>query len=94
MISAAYVPGVVAAMRVAARNPLPADLNEKQSLIFDLGFDSLAMTRLGLALEEQFGQAVLLDGWISSESDPAALTVGSLCEFLRARIEGDERSVA
>ena len=91
---AADVSRVNAALRAAARNELPAELSEGASLVFDLGFDSLAMTRLGLALEEQFGYAILLDAWISSESDPAALTIGSLCEFLSTRIDTDERSVA
>jgi acyl carrier protein len=90
----AYLPGVTAALRAASRIPLPEQLRGQESLVFDLGFDSLAITRLGLALEEQFGCAILLDGWISSESDPQALTVASLCGFLASRLETDERSVA
>ncbi len=94
MTESAYFARVATALRTSSRNPLPDELRAEQSLVFDLGFDSLAMTRLGLALEEQFGVAILLDGWISSESDPQALTIGSLCAFLAARIKDDERSVA
>jgi acyl carrier protein len=81
---------VRAAIRGAARGPLPANLDESHSFVFDLGFDSLGMLRLGVMLEEQLGRPILLDGWLSSEPDPAALTIRSLCEFLRSRLEADE----
>ncbi len=85
-----YLPQVAKAIRDAASNALPAELTVNQSFVFDLGFDSLAMARLGLALEEQLGCPILLDPWLSSQSDPSELTVGSLCEFVKSRIESHE----
>jgi acyl carrier protein len=82
------------AIRKAAPYQLPPELAESHSFVLDLGFDSLAMARLGLTLEEQFGFALLLDPWLSSQSDPAALTVGSLRAFVEARIHADERAAS
>ena len=84
------LPRVTAAIRNAAPYALPSDLTEGLSFVFDLGFDSLAMARLGLTLEEQFGFPVLLDSWLSSHADPSLLTVGSLCVFVESRMR-DER---
>jgi acyl carrier protein len=89
-----YLPGVSAAIRAAARGPIPSHLNEAQSFVLDLGFDSMAMARLGLTLEEQFDCPILLDGWLSSQSDPAALTIGSLCVFVGSRLGNDEPAAA
>jgi acyl carrier protein len=85
-----YLPLVTKAIRDAASASLPAELTTGQSFVFDLGFDSLAMARLGLALEEQLGCPILLDPWLSSQSDPSALTIGSLCEFVQSRLEAHE----
>ena len=85
-----YFPQVSRAIRNASSSALPPELTETQSFVFDLGFDSLAMARLALALEEELGFAIVLDPWLSSESDPSALTVRSLCEFVRLRMELDE----
>jgi acyl carrier protein len=91
MTAASLLGPVTAAIRAAAGGPLPAELGEGQSLVLDLGFDSLAMARLGLALEDQFGRSILLDGWLSSESEPTMLTVGSLCAFLGSRLSSPPR---
>lgn len=88
------LPRVVRAVRDAAAVPLPDELKEGDSFVLDLGFDSLAMARLGLALEEQFGFPILLDSWLSSQSDPSALTVGSLRAFVVTRLEGHEGAIA
>jgi acyl carrier protein len=84
-----YFPQVNRAIRKAASSALPPEITESQSFVFELGFDSLAMARLALALEEELGFAIVLDPWMSSESDPSALTVGSLCEFVRSRMDSD-----
>jgi acyl carrier protein len=89
-----YLSGVNAAVRAAARGPLPLVLEEAHSFVFDLGFDSLSMVRLSLTLEEQFGYAILLDPWLSSQSDPAELTIRSLCDFLRSRLPADARAAS
>jgi acyl carrier protein len=78
--------GVVAAVRATAKGTLPADIEPNQSFLLDLGFDSMSIAVLGLALEDQFHQAVLLDGWIAQHSEPAELTVGSLCDYLRSAL--------
>jgi acyl carrier protein len=85
------LPRVTVAIRNAAPFALPSVLTEAQSFLFDLGFDSLAMARLGLTLEEEFGFPVLLDSWLSSQPDPSLLTVGSLCVFVESRLNVDER---
>ena len=81
-----YFPYITRAIRNAALGDLPNELSEEHSLVFDLGFDSLAIARLGLTLEQQLGSPILLDSWLSSHSDPAALTVGSLCAFVGSRV--------
>jgi acyl carrier protein len=91
MTAASLLGPVTAAIRAAASGPLPAELGEAQSLVLDLGFDSLAMARLGLALEDQFGRSILLDGWLSLEAEPTMLTIGSLCIYLGSRLGTDER---
>ncbi len=73
---------VVASVRAAARHPLPAIITGDDSFILDLGFDSMSIARLALALEDQFHQPILLDDWISQEVDPAGLNVASLCRYL------------
>jgi len=90
-MSTESLPRVTAAIRNAALHAIPSELTEAHSFVFDLGFDSLAMARLGLTLEEQFGFPVLLDSWLSSKSDPSELTVGSLCAFVESRLQVDER---
>lgn len=82
--------GVVAAVRAAAQVELPAEIERAHSFLLDLGFDSLSTVALSLALEDAFGCPILLDGWISEGSDPAALTVGSLCAYLASRLLDDE----
>ena len=74
---------VVASIRAAARHPLPAEITGDRSFILDLGFDSMSIARLALALEDRLDQPVLLDDWIAGEADPAALNVDSLCRYLR-----------
>jgi acyl carrier protein len=55
-------------------------------LVYDLGFDSLAIASLALALESEFGEAFLLNDWIVSAPQVSALTVASLAEFVAASL--------
>ena len=58
------------------------DLKSTDSFVVALGFNSLRMVSLSLALEEEFGKPLLLNDWISRADDPRQLTVGSLCEYI------------
>lgn len=78
---------VIAAIRSAATNPLPNHIDPSHSFILDLSFDSLSVVMLSLALENEFGYPILLDEWIALRSEPTGLTVGSLCDYLTARLE-------
>jgi acyl carrier protein len=73
----------------ACNVPVPADLREDQSLVDELSFDSMAMVRLGVALEDELDRAVLLDEWLQSCDDPGKLTVGSLCAYLEGGVAND-----
>ena len=73
---------VVSAVRKTAKNALPNSILPEHSFISDLDFDSMSISLLGLALEDEFGCAILLSGWVERQSQPADLTVGSLCAYL------------
>lgn len=81
-MSQSILPRVVAAIRAASKGNVPGDILPEHSFVLDLGFDSMRMVILGLALEDQFARPILLDMWLGSHSDPADLTVTSLCSFL------------
>lgn len=83
--------GVVAGIRAATRHPLPATITGDQSFISDLGFDSMGIARLALALEDQFKRPILLDDWIAQEANPANLNVDSLCRYLAETQSDDKR---
>jgi acyl carrier protein len=74
---------VLAALR-GVKGDLPATLGLEDSLVLKLGFDSMNMALLSLALENQLGCPIALDGWISSHPDPHQLTVGSLAHYVAA----------
>jgi acyl carrier protein len=73
---------VVSAIRKTAKNALPDVIAGEHSFISDLDFDSMSISLLGLALEDEFGCAILLSGWVERHSHPESLTVRSLCEYL------------
>lgn len=52
------------------------------SLVSSLGFDSLKIASLSIALEGEFSQPFLLNDWISMRPDPQLLTVGSLRDYI------------
>ena len=64
-------------------------IRDSDSLVMRLGYDSLRMASLAIALEEEFERPLLLAEWIARAGDPEALTVGSLCEYI-AEILQDE----
>ena len=64
------------------------ELKETDSLIANLGFNSLRMVSLSLALEDQFGRPLLLNEWISQCEDPRLLTVGSLSAYVQEVLSG------
>ena len=66
----------------ACNVPLPQVLRPEHSLVGELAFDSMTMVRLGVALEDELDRPILLDDWLQSCTDPAELTVRSLCEYL------------
>ncbi len=88
--SSPILSGVVAAVRAAAKAPLPDVIQPSHSFVLDLGFDSMSMAILGLTLEDEFHCVILLDAWIAQHADPAALTVASLCDYLRESLVGDD----
>ena len=74
--------GVVAAIRAVARERAPSRIEPGHSFVTDLGFDSMGIVVLGLALEDRFDRPVMLDEWIGRCEDPNELTVASLCSYL------------
>jgi acyl carrier protein len=73
---------VVAAIRKTAKNALPSEISRDHSFLSDLDFDSMSISMLGLALEDEFDCAILLSGWVEKHSETTSLTVRSLCEYL------------
>lgn len=79
--------GVKEAVAAAAGNGQAVAL--EQSLVADLGFNSLKVASLSIALEDQFERTLLLNDWIVACTDPLALTVGSLCDFVEQALASD-----
>jgi acyl carrier protein len=86
-----YMKEVLSALDAAARGSLPSPVEPAHSLVMHLGFDSMKMSLLSLALEAELGCAIVLDEWIGSHGDPNELTVGSLCRFLQEVVPDEER---
>ncbi|HYV47475.1 MAG TPA: phosphopantetheine-binding protein [Myxococcaceae bacterium] len=76
---------VVRAVRDSA--PRPVDPEPAHRLVDDLGFDSLRMASLAIALETEMGQPVLLNDWIASAPSLSDLTVQSLATHMAANLE-------
>jgi len=71
---------VYAAVRQTLAAPVP--LRDDLSFLGDLGFDSLRVASLSIALENEFAHPVLLGDWLGSADDPFDLTVGSLTGYI------------
>ena len=83
--------GIVRAISATLKGRAPSSVSLDQSFVQDLGFDSMSIALLALALEDQFDCTILLDGWIAQHSHPSALTVGSLCDYVTRALTDDER---
>lgn len=68
-----------AVQKTAPRN---RRVEPRHTLVTELGFDSLRLVTLSLALEETFEQPLLLNDWLACASDPSELTVASLSDFI------------
>lgn len=64
------------------------ELKSTDSFVLALGFNSLRMVSLSLALEDEFEAPLLLNDWISGCDDPRALTVGSLVDYIEKILKG------
>jgi acyl carrier protein len=89
-----YMKEVLSALDVASKGSLPTPIEPGHSLVLHLGFDSMKMSLLSLALETELGCAIVLDEWIGSHSDPNELTVASLCRYLQQTVADDDRRAA
>jgi acyl carrier protein len=93
-IDSTTLSAVIDALRASARHPLPAKIEPQHGVVDDLGYDSLGIVHLSVALEDRLGRPILLDGWIGSASSSSALTVGSLARWIALGIEEDARAAA
>ncbi len=57
--------------------------------LVDLGFDSLRMVAMSLALEDAFDRPLLLNDWLGGAPDVSALTVESLCDYVWAVVQAN-----
>jgi acyl carrier protein len=86
--------GVVDSIRASARLALPSSIEPQHRFVDDLGYDSLGLVTLSVALEERFGVPILLDGWIGSASSPSGLTVGSLSTWIASSLAEEHGTAA
>lgn len=77
--------GVVRAVKRTAARP-PELICGSHSLVLDLGFDSLRVATLSVALETEFGELLLLNEWIASAHTPYELNLDSLVAFVRGAL--------
>lgn len=69
-------------LAIRSTGDVDRQIADAESLILSLGFNSLRIANLAIALEQQVDQPLLLNEWIGRCVDPATLTVGSLCEYI------------
>ena len=81
---------VVDAIRASSRHSLPSRIEPSHRIVDDLGYDSLGIVNLSVALEDRLGRPILLDGWIGGAASPSALTVGSLAQWIVLAARGDD----
>jgi len=83
---------VLAKVRAALANVLEddeLDVRPGDHLVDDLGFDSVRVASLTIALEDEFADVLLLNDWIASASNPSELTVDSLVDYLVELLAAD-----
>jgi acyl carrier protein len=85
---------VADAVRASARTPPPSRIEAHHRFVDDLGYDSLGLVGLSVALEDRLGVPVLLDGWIGAVSSPSNLTVGSLATWIGSSLREDHGTAA
>jgi acyl carrier protein len=73
---------VIEAIRASARHALPTRIEPSHRVVDDLGYDSLGIVSLSVALEDRLGRPILLDGWIGNATSTSSLTVGSLASWV------------
>ncbi len=83
-VEARVTRAILSTARTTKKTIEPSD-----SLVFSLGFDSLSVANLAIALETELERPVFLSDWFARCGDPAALTVGSLCNFIWEEMQGD-----
>lgn len=81
---------VLEAIRASSRHSLPARIEPQHRIVDDLGYDSLGIVNLSVALEDRLGRPILLDGWIGSAASPSSLTVGSLTQWIATSTLAEE----
>jgi acyl carrier protein len=76
---------VVRAVKKTTLDP-PDVIDGSASLVMDLGFDSLRVATLSVALEAEFGELLLLNEWIAASNSPYELNIDSLVAFVSRAI--------
>ncbi len=94
LLETSPIEAVIDAIRASSRLSLPSSIEAHHRFVDDLGFDSLGLVTLSVALEDRLGAPILLDGWIGSASSPSALTVGSLALWIGSSLAEDHGSAA
>jgi acyl carrier protein len=89
-MDATLLSAVIDAIRASARHTMPARIEARHRLVDDLGYDSLGIVNLSVALEDRLGRPILLDGWIGSAASPSGLTVGSLAQWIATSTLAEE----
>jgi acyl carrier protein len=82
--------GVMEKVCAALRSVLDderAEVRPEHRLVDDLGFDSVNVASLTIALEEQFDDVLLLSDWIAAANSPSDLTVASLADYVRGVLD-------
>jgi acyl carrier protein len=74
---------------LAASEKKKVEPRAEHRFVDDLGFDSLRMAVLAVALENELGQSLLLNDWIGGSDDPSELTVQSLVDYLHPILSED-----
>ncbi len=90
---ATLLSAVIDAIRSSARHAMPTRIEPQHRIVDDLGYDSLGIVNLSVALEDRLGRPILLDGWIGSAASPSGLTVGSLAQWIATSTLAEEDAV-
>lgn len=61
------------------------------SIVTDLGFDSLRMVNLSISLEKQFRRSLLLNDWVSQFDHPQQMTVVSLYKYIEHLLSQEQK---